>query len=219
MRSLRDDSGLSLTELLVVSVLISVILAGTYFMLSAATSMTDLAMARASAADEAQAAIDLIAREVRQAQEDDEDPAPGVFWLAGASDMKITSDTDHDTRPELIRYYVEDGALKRTVALPTNTEMPFTYGTPGAPRILVRELGTSAGPVFCYHDKESDVTALCGTVDHKFNVVATGSPHTTTPKIVMVGIKIDAVGNSGDKTVTVISRALVRMRTIENAVE
>ena len=66
---LRDDSGLSLTELLVVSVLISVILAASYFLFGAASSMNNLAMARAIASDEAQRAVDQMSRDLRQAQE------------------------------------------------------------------------------------------------------------------------------------------------------
>ena len=54
---------------------------------------------------------------------------------------------------------------------------------------------------------------------HGFNIVTTSDPYNTTPKISMVGIKIDDVSKSGDKTITVISRALVRMRTVENTVK
>ena len=217
MLKLRDDSGLTLTELLVVSVLILVILAAAYFMFGAAQSMNDLAMARANASDEAQAAIDLMSRELRQAQENVADK--GAFKLAGANDMKFYSDLDHDGRPELVRYYVEGGSLKRTVAPPTNYAPEFNNPTPGPPTVLVRTLGTSAGPVFCYHGMTASTTALCGTVKHGFAIVTTSDPYNTTPKITMVGIKLDDVNKSGDKTVTVISRALVRLRTVENTVK
>jgi prepilin-type N-terminal cleavage/methylation domain-containing protein len=217
MPSLRDDSGLSLTELLVVSVLISVILAASYFMFAAAQSMNNIAMARSIASDESQSAIDRMSLELRQAQENV--PDNGVFKLAGASDMKFYSDLDHDGRPELVRYYVEGGSLKRTVAPPTNNAPPFTNPTPGAPKVLVKTLGTSAGPVFCYHSTVVNTIAACGTAKHGFNIVTTSDPYNTTPKISMVGIKIDDVSKSGDKTITVISRALVRMRTVENTVK
>jgi prepilin-type N-terminal cleavage/methylation domain-containing protein len=218
MPNLRDDSGLSLTELLVVSMLISVILAASYFLFGAAQSMNDMAMARASASDEAQAAIDLMSRELRQARENVADK--GAFTLAGASDMKFYSDVDHDGRPDLVRYYVESGSLKRTVAPPTNYAVPFTNPTPGTPTILVKTLGTSSGPVFCYHTPVVPATpVLCGTVNHGFTIVSTTDPYNTTPKITMVGLKIDDVNKSGDKTIQVISRALVRLRTVENTVK
>ena len=183
MPSLRDDSGLTLAELLVVSVLISVILAAAFVMFGAAQSMNDGAMARANAADEAQAAIDLMSRELRQAQEDNANDR-GVFHLANATDMKFTSDLDHDTRPELVRYYVEGGSLKRTVAAPTSTVPTFTFAAPGPPTVLVRELGTSTGPLFCYHSTVVNTTVLCGTAKHGFAVVSTTSPYTYATKIV-----------------------------------
>lgn len=216
---LRDDSGLSLTELLVVSVLISVILAASYFLFGAATSMNDLAMARAIASDQAQLAVDQMSRDLRQAQENVAEK--GVFVTAEANQMKFTADLNHDEKPELVRYYVENDQLKRTVAQPTagQTMPPFTFQTAGTPKVLVEELGTSAGPLFCYHSTVVNNTVLCGTAKHGFNVVTTADPLNTTPKISMIGIKLDVESTSGAKTVAVINRALVRMRTIENTVK
>ena len=216
---LRDDSGLSLTELLVVSVLVSVILAASYFLFGAATSMNDLAMARAIASDQAQLAVDQMSRDLRQAQENVAEK--GVFVTAEANQMKFTADLNHDHKPELVRYYVENDQLKRTVAQPTAGQImpPFTFQAAATPKVLVEELGTSAGPLFCYHSTVVNNTVLCGTAKHGFNVVTTADPLNTTPKISMIGIKLDVESTSGAKTVAVINRALVRMRTIENTVK
>ena len=117
MKPLRDDSGLSLTELLVVAVLVSVILAASYLLLVAVTTMTDQLIARADAATEAQAAVDQISLDLRQSQP----PAPttdstsyGVFEgspLTNLNEMIVISDSIYTTgaldyRPERIRYYV-----------------------------------------------------------------------------------------------------------------
>jgi prepilin-type N-terminal cleavage/methylation domain-containing protein len=218
MPSLRDDSGLTLTELLVVSVLIGVILAASFVMFQAAGTMNDAAMARSNASDEAQAAIDVMTRDLRQAQEDSTDKN-GVFRTANATEMKFSADTNNDARPELIRYYVEGGALKRTVAPPTNVAPPFTYGAAGTPKVLVRVLGTSADPLFCYHGVAVNTAAVCGTAKHGFVVISTTSPYTTSPKISMVGITLSGIGTSGTKQTAVTSRVLVRMRTTENLLE
>ena len=96
---------------------------------------------------------------------------------------------------------------------------PFTFQAAATPKVLVEELGASAGPLFCYHSTVVNTTVLCGTAKHGFNVVTTADPLNTTPKISMVGIKLDVVSKSGTRRVTVIHRALVRMRTVENTVK
>jgi prepilin-type N-terminal cleavage/methylation domain-containing protein len=243
MRYLREDSGLSLTELLVVSVLVGVILAASYFMFGAAQTMTNITMARSNANEEAQKAVELMSRELRQSQEDaawtqivtnpvgTTDPGPGVFKFMGPSDMQFLSDVDNDGITELVRYYVDAGSLKRTVARQTNANSsPPTYGTAGTPKILVKQIGTTAvGPVFCYHNTVPSTTTDCGTsgrpAKHGFAIV----PYVAAPYSVynyasktkgigisMVGIKVVASARSGDKTVEAVNAVLVRMRTTMN---
>jgi prepilin-type N-terminal cleavage/methylation domain-containing protein len=218
MPSIQDDSGMSLAELLVVAVLISVIMSASYFMFNAAQSMNDIAMARTSATDDAQAAIDRMTRELRQTQVDSTNEN-GVFRLANANEIKFMSDLDHDARPELVRYYVSGESLLRTVAKPTNTLPPFTYGSPGPPTVLVKKLGASAYPIFCFHGRTVDTSVVCGTDKHGFAKITTTDPYNTKPKITLVGILLNVPGKSGSKTVTVTTRALVRMRTVDNVME
>ena len=74
--------------------------------------MNDIAMARSSATDDAQSAIDKMTREFRQTQVDrtpDENPVGGVFKLANANEAIFMSDLNKDQVPELVRYYVESG--------------------------------------------------------------------------------------------------------------
>jgi prepilin-type N-terminal cleavage/methylation domain-containing protein len=243
MRYLRDDSGLSLTELLVVSVLVGVILAAAYFMFAAAQSMTNMTMARSIANEEAQKAVELMSRELRQSQEDaawtqivtnpvgTPDPGPGVFKYMGASDMQFLSDVDNDGKTELVRYYVDAGSLKRTVARQTDPNSnPPAYGAWGTPTILVKTIGTTAvGPVFCYHNTVPSATSDCGITGrpakHGFAIVpfvaAPYSVYNLSSKtkgigISMVGIKVVASAKSGDKTVEAVNSVLVRMRTTQN---
>ncbi|NTU71096.1 MAG: hypothetical protein HGB10_04675 [Coriobacteriia bacterium] len=218
MRFLDDDSGLTLTEFLIVAMLISVIITASYFMFNAAASMTDQTTARAYAQDEAQRAVDRMTRDLRQSMQDTSDNN-GVVRIAEASQLKFSADVNADMKPEMIRYYIEGNSLKRTVALPTTSEVPYSYGSPGAPTILIKKLGTSAGTMFCYHSVDRNTTVYCGPIKHGFNVVTTTDPFNTTPKISMIGVKLDTVGESGSKTVTVTSRVMVRIRTVENRVD
>lgn len=218
LRLLKDDAGLSLTELLVVSVLMSVIIATAYMLLGAAQNMTDMSVAQSIASDEAQHAVDTMTMEIRQAQENEE--SKGAFKLAEANQVQFFLDGDRDGRPELVTYYVSGTSLVRTVAQPTNASTPFTFGTASAPVVVIKKLSNFAGPIFCYHGVDVDAAAVCvGGYKHGFNVIATTDPYATFPKIAMVGIYLQNQQASGGKVATVSSDVVARVRAVQNAVK
>ncbi|MEI8083690.1 MAG: prepilin-type N-terminal cleavage/methylation domain-containing protein, partial [Actinomycetes bacterium] len=63
----QDDRGLSLTELMVVVVLLGVIIGAAWSVMFAVEVMSDTLTARAVATDEAQVFLDTIGKELRQA--------------------------------------------------------------------------------------------------------------------------------------------------------
>ncbi len=218
---LSDDSGLSLTELLVVSVLVSVIISASYFMFNAASAMNDMAMARAIASDELQQATGKMAMEIREVRKNN--PDKGAFKLTSANEIVFTADVNNDRRPELVRYYVSGGALLRTMALPAQAYSPeleeYTFGAAGAPSILVEKLDTSAGAIFCYHSTTPNSGAVCaGNKKDGFNIVVSTDPYNVDPKISMIGINLRNTVKSGDKTIHANSRVLSRTRSVENQV-
>jgi len=227
MRFLRDDSGFSLTELLVVSILIVVVLAAMFLLMGATQSMTNMASARAIAADVGQTATDLMARDLRQAQQNDDLKtlgAPidrGAFTIAEPTHMQFWSDVNNDQKPELVTYEVVGGSLYRSVTLPTNTQAPFTYGTLAPARRIVETIDTSHG-LFCYHQVTVDSTGAltCPSGEkHGFLIVSTATPLTTVAKICLVGIHLDNSAVSGDKTVDVTTSVLVKIRVISSLMD
>ena len=218
MRFINDDKGMTLTELLVVCVLASMILAASFFLFAAAQAMNNDATARAYAADESQAALDKMSLELRQGEENGVNN--GVFTVASPNEVAFFSDINRDGRAELIHYYVEGGALKRTMAAATSAAPPWTHAAPGAPTTLIPELqnGTTSDPVFCYHNMSSSTTATCGTTTYRDNHHGFGVVTAADPSISMVGITVVARGTSGDANVDVTTFQLVRVRAVQNKV-
>jgi len=218
--SIRDDRGMSLTELLVVSVLMSVIIATAYMLFGAAQTIGDSASARAIAADDAQTAIDKIGKELRQAIDNtstDDQSKDGAFTIAEANRVQFCSDVTGDGKPELVTYYVSGGNLVRTVAPPTNSEPIWTFGAAGAPTVLVENVKTTSGNLFCYHELTPNTAAVCSAGQkHGFAIVNNASPWTTDPKISLVGIHLVNSQSQGGRTSTKISDALIRLRASQN---
>jgi prepilin-type N-terminal cleavage/methylation domain-containing protein len=218
MRFFRDDKGLSLTELMVVSVLMSIIIATVYMLFGAAANITGNATARAVAGDEATRAIDKMTMDIRQAQESGE--SKGAFTIAEANRVQFFVDLTHDGKPEQVTYYVTGTKLYRTVASPTNAIPPFTYSAAGTPQVMVTGIDSTGGSLFCYHDITVNNTATCANAQkHGFNIVTTTDPYSTEPKIAMVGVNLWNKQSSGGKTITVHANAVARVRSILNTVK
>jgi Tfp pilus assembly protein PilW len=227
MRYLRDDKGLSLTELLVVCVLMVVVLATMFLLMGATQNMTNMASARAIAADEGQTATDLMARDLRQAQQNDDLKtlgAPvdrGAFTIAEPTHMQFWSDVNNDQKPELVTYEVVGESLYRWVTPPTNTVAQFTYGTPTlAQRKRIVEHIDTTGGLFCYHEVTVDDVVVCASGEkHGFKVVSTATPLTTAQKICLVGIHLENSASSSNKTVDVTTSVLVKVRVISSLMD
>jgi hypothetical protein len=223
MQSLRDDSGLSLTELLVVSVLMLLVLGTAYMLFDTSTGMADVSEARVIASDNAQKAQELISRDLRQAQENysgESGVRPGALAVAKPDTIEFFMDETRDGRPERIKYYMQGTSLMRASAPPIGTEYEFSHGAFGTPKVILKNIRTDNGPVFCFHEVTEDPAVTCANGEkHGFKIVTTSSPLTTLPKIAMVGINLSNEEQAGGKKSTVHTSALIRIRSVENAVE
>jgi len=218
MRIKLDDRGLTLVELLVVSTLMSMVIVSTYLLLSTTQNVSSMSMAQSFAYDEAQHAVDTMTMEIRQAQENEE--GRGAFTIAEPNRVQFFLDTNGDGRPELVTYYVDSGKLYRTVAPATNTEPPFSFGPPGVATIIISHLDSSTEAIFCYHGTEIDDTVVCvGGYKHGFSTISTADPYSTSPKITMVGLYLVNQQSFGDRTVSVITDVLARVRSVQNIVK
>jgi prepilin-type N-terminal cleavage/methylation domain-containing protein len=250
MRFFRDDSGLSLTELLVVSVLIGVILASAYLLFGAGTNMTNLLTARSNAAYDAQRAVDQISEDLRQTQstatstdkhgviEGTIAATQNTLMIASNVDTTVTAG-DTAPAPELVEYSSEaTGVYYRLVKRiarhdPAVHVPPFFTAPPTSPSWgpttdVVPGLLLSVPPVFCFHRSPTSGAAseiavnTCGAdPSHKypfpdsayvFNGLNSNAANSNY-WVSFVGVRLQVVGRSGNKTVIVPGTAVVRIRT------
>ncbi len=218
MNQLRDDSGTSLVELMVVCVLMIVVLSTAYMLFGAATTMANESEARAIASDNAQHAVETMTRELRQAVENEE--GYGALIVSQPRQMEFFMDANRDDRPEKVKYYVVGSTLLRAVAPAIGTMPPFTHGTYGAGTPVLEDLTSTTDPIFCYHSTTPNTATTCSNGEqHGFDALAPASPLTTAPRISMVGIDLQNQARSGSNTVEMHTSALVRIRAVENVVK
>lgn len=201
MKRFADDKGLTITELLVVVALLSMMLGVVYLVMLAVGQLTDGTVARAVAADEAQRFVDRVGKEIRQAQEYDEDD--GAFAEIGARRIVFFSDVTGDAIPERVTYYVQNGALYRTEASTTATVMPFnSYGSESAPQLIITQIDPAwNGAIFAYYNTS--------------NAPVTSTAH--MPSISRVDVSMRARAESRERHAVVPAAITARLRSVQNS--
>jgi hypothetical protein len=139
--------------MVVVTVLLSIIVGASWFLMTTATGMADQIQARTIAADEGRAIMDTVTRELRQAYEIEDNQ--GAFVDAQARTCTFYTDSNRDGVPEMVKYRVQGKILYRSQATATSALPPYTFGSFGAERVLVESLdGGWTGSVFTYYDSQ-----------------------------------------------------------------
>ena len=159
----RDDSGLSVTELLIVVTLLGVVLAAGLMVAFAADSMTDSLSARAMATDEAQVFLDTVGKELRQADATATLTQSGVvgvgaFATIGDRDATFFVDLNHDGYVHMLHYYVSNGSVYRTDTVSTTNSWPGTlaWGATSAPKRVIQKIDpTWNGSIFTFLTNDS----------------------------------------------------------------
>ncbi|MCE5191316.1 MAG: prepilin-type N-terminal cleavage/methylation domain-containing protein [Actinomycetia bacterium] len=152
-RRIRSDEGFTLTEMLVVTLLMGMVLGLVYMVMGAVNSSADTLEAKTIAADENRVVMDRITRELRQAQEIVD--GHGVFLRAQPRQCAFYADVDHDGVPELIEYRVQGQTLYRSEARSTVSVPPYTFGSPSPEVVVAGSLDSGfTGNVFTYYDNE-----------------------------------------------------------------
>lgn len=200
-----SDHGTTLTELLVATALLTVVLSAAYVLLQASSRMADYTEAHAIATDETRQAMDRISQEVRQAS-----ALPGrtaAFAEVGTGTVTFYVDEDHDEQYERVTYRRDGTRLLRTVAEPIFIDGDYTFGAAGAPQVLVRGLAPEWNePIF--------------TVMLRPSVGATPTP--VTPSQIASGsalvVHIRNTAKVGRSTAVIDSTTWVKIRAVENTV-
>lgn len=190
-----------MTELLVVVSLMSLMLGVVYMVMLAVGQLTDGTVARAVAADEAQRFVDRVGKELRQAQEWDEDK--GAFVEIGQRRIVFYSDVTGDAIPERVTYYVQSGALYRTQATTTKTVMPFNnYGSESTPQLIISQVDPDwSGAIFSYYNVSNAAVTLS----------------TQMASISRVDVAMRARAESRQRYAVVPAAITARLRSVQNS--
>lgn len=155
---IRRDEGTTLTELLVVTMLMGMVLSLVFMMMGAVTKMADGMEARTVATDDGRHAMDRMTRELRQAMEVSD--GAGVFTVMGTRQCTFYADVNQDGRPERISYRVSTNNLIRSVTDPTNAVPPYTFSTTPSTEVVMSTVDpTWTGALFTYYNN-ADPPAL-----------------------------------------------------------
>ena len=159
---LMGESGMTLTELLVASALMTIVLAAAYLLLGSASGMADFAEAQARVAEETRLGMDKMTQEVRQASELPGQQGMGVFGSVPATgQISIYVDADHDGQMERVTYQRSGAQLVRAVTEPTIVDGEYTFGAAGAGRPLLRGLPADwKEPIFTVSLRGSTLTTI-----------------------------------------------------------
>lgn len=211
LRTIREaaaeESGFSLTELLIVAGLMVFVLGSAWFSMTAVNAMSDRIQAREQAASQSAIGIERITREMRQARK----LADGTYAFKTTNSNRAVfyADLDHNTIPERITYYVNNGALYRVVA--TTTKFGPTdsdYGADSAP-ILIVPLDPSWTTVFTYYDNGSG----------DYSTFTSPTVVTTPADATAVQIVLRSKVTVGGATMTGTANTLINIRSTDTILD
>jgi type II secretory pathway component PulJ len=200
---IHRDEGYSVSEMMVVAILMSLVIIASYTLMTAATGMADSVQARTLAADEGRAVMDQITREFRQAYEivDNE----GAFEDARPRECVFYTDVNRDGIPEKIWYRVQGGMLYRSQATATTALPPYTFGAFGPEEVLAESLdGTWTGNVFTYYDGQDPPDEV---------------PSGQADRISAVSLRLVTGATVNKKTAFVDLSTWVKIRAVHNTID
>lgn len=155
--TLSDERGFTLSEMLVVTMLVGFVVGTGYFILNASISMRNGMDARAVAAREARVMADRLTLELRQAQEIED--GAGVFAIAEPRRCVFYSDVDRDGVPERVSYRVVDQTVVRSQAKSLTEVPPYQWGPEGSEEVMISNLREGwSGDVFTYYQRQHPAT-------------------------------------------------------------
>jgi prepilin-type N-terminal cleavage/methylation domain-containing protein len=156
-RLARDERGFTLIELIVSAAVLSILAAAFGFVLSATVTHSAATQDAQVVQQEARAAVERFASDLRQAYTGD-DAAYPIEVVNGTTVRFLSPNRTVPFRLRRITYRVNAGVLERQQAISTDTDgAPWNFGTAGAWTRLVAGV-TTASP-FSFEDADGDPTS------------------------------------------------------------
>ena len=204
-RSSRS-AGFSLLEVMLTVAILPIVLGAAYQVFITLSGNYSTIGAQSEATSEAQRALDVLVREIRQAQETS--IGAGAFPVAQERLAVFYADIDRDGIPERIKYEVDGSDLYRSQDEARSAVAPYDYPDDGesgdTPALRVVNLTTSSDVVFTYY--------LNGAPD-----VPVGEPtEEQRPKISSVGVHLSAARPAQGGIVQVNFSTRVKVRALFN---
>ena len=195
---INDDSGFTMAEFIIVVGLIAFILAASYTAFSAVQTTDSSLEVRSTLANSVNGTLNKMTRELRQAQETQ--VGYGAFAVAQPQTVSFYSSIDQDSAPELVTYYVSNGALYKRVDQPQNPVSPYAPWTMGTPAVVIPQVDPGyTGATFRYYTDASPPVST-----------------TTTSAISAVDIVLTGQGSSMTGPVNVQAESWVQVRSLSN---
>ncbi|KAF0208474.1 MAG: hypothetical protein FD171_957 [Actinobacteria bacterium] len=200
---IRRDEGTTLTELLVVTMLMGMVLSLVFMMMGAVTKMADGMEARTVATDDGRHAMDRMTRELRQAMEVSD--GAGVFTVMGTRQCTFYADVNQDGRPERISYRVSTNNLIRSVTDPTNAVPPYTFSTTPSTEVVMSTVDpTWTGALFAYYNN-ADPPALVASPNYG--------------DVSAVSVKLVNAVTVNRSTYAVTQQTWIKIRSVHNTID
>lgn len=199
----HDESGYTLTEMMVVLALLGVVLAAAFMMLQSITGMVDRVEARTIASEDGRMIMDRVTREIRQAYEIEDNQ--GAFVDAQPRNCTFYTDLNRDGIPEMVTYRVQGKRLYRSEATATSSLPPYQFGAPQPEELLIASLdGGFTGQVFTYYDSQDPP-----------NEVSSGHPEAVSA----VSVRLVNAATVNRKTAVVDLSTWVKVRSVHNTID
>lgn len=163
----RSDAGFSLVELLIVVVILPFVLSAAYLVFVTLSGNYSSIAAQSEATAEAQRAMDILVREVRQGREITK--GGGAIATASPDRCAFYADIDRDDIPERITYYVDGTDLYRMVGKAQSPVYPYNFQDGVAERVV--NLTTSSSVVFTYYQQAAPDTPATSPVPAQISAV------------------------------------------------
>jgi prepilin-type N-terminal cleavage/methylation domain-containing protein len=211
----RDDRGFSLTELLVVSVMLVFVLSMAWALMYATSSMGNSLSAGAVATDESQVFLDNIGREMRQADNlkslaetsTSNADAQAAFSEILPRETTFYVDLYHlgGGHANKVQYYMSGSSLMRREWAATNTTYPYTWsGSPTKTSVVVTTVDSAwSGPIFTYYTDDTYPPTQITNVSQVASVTA-------------VTVQVQDRQTWGGKTQSYGATMTVRVRAMDN---
>lgn len=199
----RRDEGFTLSEMMVVTLLLGVIIMAAYLLMETVSGWSDRLEAQTIAAEEGRVVLDRLSRELRQAYEINENE--GAFVDALPRQCTFYTDVDRNGTPDKVRYRVVNDRIYRSVASATSQMPPYTFLAFGPESVVEGALESSwTGSLFSYYDDQDPPVLLASTDQAAISAV----------KIRLVNsVKV------GQKTASVDVTTWVKVRAVHNTID